>query len=256
MPAISICRSRGVGAYVAGETHNLAYPRTAKPNASPGVLLLTGSHSTADTEFTAADALGRVTALAQAGFVVMSGNLGQPAPPAAPQGTFGNDTSITRVGQMKTFLQGTAPVPAAAGKVHITGGSGGAAAAINYALRNPASVASLYLMVPLTDLEDFYNSRTDATIPKTEVDAAYGGAAAFAAAVPSHSPIRQNLAPLAGMKVRLVYSTNDPYVPVSTVTNFVSAATAAGAIVSTFNQGAAGHAATGVPASDVVSHVS
>lgn len=235
-----ISRSRGVGVYVASEAHNFMWDRLAKPGGRV-VVSCQGSHSTADSILTAG--WERANALSAAGYVLVQGDLAQ----TTTQGTFGNATSETRVGQLRTFALGSsAPVPAA-GKVHLIGGSGGVAAALNYARANPGNVASIYGMVPLVDIEDVYNNRTDVDITQAEIDAAYTDHAGFLAAMPARNPSRAgNQAALAGIPIRLAYSTNDPYITVASVLGYVAAVNAAGGNATAFSMGAVGHDTPGL----------
>lgn len=251
--------SRGVGAYVAGETHRAVWSGEQQPGAGAAVLDAQGSHGVADS-ITAADDMTRILPLSRAGFVCIAGDMGQ----TTSQGTFGNDTAVTRLGQLKTFVQGaSSPMQARGGPVRIVAGSGGCTAALNYARANPTSVAALFLICPLVDIEDFYNNWTNggangtATAPsgvtQAEIDTAYGGAAAFAAAMPSHNPIRSgNQAVLAGIPIWLAYSTNDPYISVQKVLDYAALVPSAQAV----SQGAVGHTGLGVNPSDVVQHFS
>lgn len=251
--------SRGVGAYVAGEAHKAIWSGEQKPGAGAAVLDAQGSHGLADS-ITSADDMARMLPLSRAGFVCIAGDMGQ----TASQGTFGNDTAVTRLGQLKDFVQGaSSPMQARSGSVRIIAGSGGCTAALNYARANPANVAALFLICPLVDIEDFYNNWTgggaNGTAPvasgvtKAEMDTAYGGTAAFAAAMPSHNPIRSgNQAALAGIPIWLAYSTDDPYIPVQKVLDYAALVPSAQAV----SQGAAGHTGLGVNSDDVVRHFS
>lgn len=240
------CQSSGVGAYVASEWHYAVWGRLPS-SVRRGVISLQGSHSLASVLQTATteDRL-RADALAQAGYVVICGDLAQ----TTSQGTFGNSTAQTRVGQLKTYVQGAFPYPAASGKVHLVAGSGGATAALNYARANPTLVASMYLIVPLVDLQDFFTSRTDGTVTQAEVNAAYGGS--VAASYATHNPSASgNQAALAGVPMKLVYSTNDLYVPAATVTSYAALVNAAGGSAVAVSQGAQGHSGLGVDPVDV-----
>lgn len=234
---MTYCASRGVGQYVAGEAHEWVFARHTKPGAR-GVVYAQGSHGLANVlRFGTWDQpAGR--AIADRGYQAIAGDLSQ----TLTQGTFGNDTARSRVGSLKTFLQGT--IGAASGKVWGFAGSGGCTALLNYARQNPTHFAALVLLNPLIDPQDFYdNNRGGTTIPKTELEAAYGGsAAAFAAAMPAHNPAR-NTGELTGVPMRLYYSTNDPYIPVATVTAFAAAVNTAGGTADTFSLGAVGHTA-------------
>lgn len=233
--------SRGVGQYAGGaEAHRILGGRGSGPG-SPGILNLQGSHSLADAFTKEFDVWvgGVVQLLCDAGRWVAGGDMSQ----TLTQGTFGNDTAVTRAGQLKTFIQ-AAPFLARAGKVAIMAGSGGATAAINYARANPALVSALLLFCPLTDLQDFHDLRVDATITAAEVETAYGGAAAYATALPTHSPVvGTNPNPLAPIPMRIYYSTNDPYIPVSTVTAFQAKVLASGGKCDIASLGPVGHSA-------------
>lgn len=240
---MGVCRSRGVGQYAAGETHNFAWGRSSVPGVAKGVIFLQGSHSLSDELF--ASEAARAQALAEAGFTCVSGDLSQ----TVTQGTFGNDTARTRVGQLVSLLQSaSAPCRAAAGKVRLVGTSGGATAAINYALQNPSNVASMYLMTPLVDLQDFHDNRTAPAFTPAEVETAYGGAAAFTAALATHSPVASNLSALAGIPIRIAYSTNDQYISTSSVAAFAAATGA-----SSYSLGPVLHNPATVDPKDVVS---
>jgi pimeloyl-ACP methyl ester carboxylesterase len=127
------------------------------------------------------------------GVRLVQGDLSQ----TTTQGTYGNDTSVTRIGQLITFVQGaSSPLQAAAGKVHILGVSGGATAAFNYARANPANVASLYLIAPAVDMLAIYNTPARlafVSLTQAEMNKAYNngvddGGTAFLAAMPTHDP--------------------------------------------------------------------
>lgn len=232
--------SRGVGQYVASEVHRALWARKTAPGAQL-VVYVQGSHAVADGAY--ASERADLEALAEAGFIVALGDVSQ----TTTQGTFGNETVQTRIGQIRALMQGTnAPLQAAAGKMHLVAGSGGAAGALNYARANPANVASIVGLLPLVDLQDVYENRTDATVTKAEMDAAYqpGGVAASYA---THNPSAAgNQAALAGIPMKLYYSTNDPYIPVERITNYQTLVRAAGGTCEVESIGAAGHTDAGV----------
>jgi pimeloyl-ACP methyl ester carboxylesterase len=259
-----VCKSYGTGLYVASETSAVTWGRMAVPGVPKGVITCQGSHGLSSTLF-GTDTWDRAQTLAAAGYVNLSGDISQ----TLTQGTFGNDTAVTRVGQLKTFIQGsTAPMKAASGKVHLIGGSGGATDAINYARANPTLVASMYLIAPLVDVEDFYsnwlnggaNGATGSSgVTTAEINKAYNagvddGGTAYLAAMPSHNPIRSgNQAALSTIPMKLPYSDNDPFIPVSKVTAYADLVNAAGGNAVAYSQGAVGHSGTGVDPQDVVS---
>lgn len=241
--------SRGVGAggYVGSgsEASRARYGRLSKP-ADKGIIYLQGSHSLADVIVTDPDLGPIVQLLGDSGFRVACGDMSQ----TTSQGTFGNDLAQTRAGQLRTWLQNT--VGAAAGKVHIFAGSGGCAAALNYARQNPANVASLVLSGPLVDLQDVHDNRVDAVITQAEIHKAYNngvddGGTAYAAGLATHSPtLAADKTPLAGIPMLLIYATNDPYIPVQVVTDYRDKIIAAGGSCSLLNLGAVGHSITGL----------
>lgn len=248
-----VARSRGVGVYVANEVSNVLWGRGSQIRRK-AVLSLQGSHGTSDTMLSLADTFDRCASLALDGFTVASGDLSQ----TASQGTYGNDTGRTRVGQLLSFVQSnSSPIPCT-GPVHLLGVSGGATAAIQYARANPANVASMYLITPLVDLADFYANRTDATLTQSEVNKAYNngvddGGTAFNAALPTHDPSAPgNQAALAGIPIRLAYSDNDQYCPASTVTAYAELVNAAGGSATAYSEGAVAHQGTGVDTNDVL----
>ena len=239
-----ICASRGVGLYVASETHRVVWSRATKPGARL-LIYVQGSHGTAETTFNAERP--DLEALARAGFIVALADVSQ----TTSQGTFGNTTSQTRIGQLRTFMLGaSSPIVPSSGEMFLVGGSGGAAAILNYARANPANVAAIAATTPLVDLQDFYTSRTDATITQAEVNAAYGGdvTASYATHNPSASG---NQTALAGVPMKLYYSTDDPYIPVSTVTNYETLVRAVSGTIERQSLGAVGHTDAGVSYEEV-----
>lgn len=244
------CTSYGKGLYVASEGSVAAWDSSTRPGAGRAVLNGIGSHGLALGVLS--EDTPRARALADAGYVVAVGDMGQ----TTTQGTFGNDTAQARLASLRTWIQGaTSPLAAASGKVHIYAGSGGCTAAINWARANPTLVASMYLICPLVDVEDFFNNWTNSGangtaanpsgITQAEMQTAYGGAAAFTAAMPTHNPIR---AASPGVPMRLRYATDDPFIPVQKVLDY---AAATGASVA--SQGAVGHTGLGIDPADVVS---
>lgn len=252
------CSSWSFGTYVANENAYVVWGRQTPVGARP-VVSLQGSHSLA------VSLKGDTTAerLGDGGYVVVCGDLSQ----TLTQGTFGNPTSVTRAGQLKTFIQGAnSPLIAGAGKVHLIGASGGATAAINYARANPTLVASMYLVVPCVDTENYYTNYTNGGANGTgvvvgptqaEIHKAFNGGVddggtAYLAAMPASNPARAgNQAALAGIPMTLAYSTTDPFFPVATITSYAAAVNAAGGSATAVSQGAVGHTADGINSDDV-----
>lgn len=246
------CSSRSKGAYVANEVAVVRWGRCCRAGA-PGVIYLEGSHGTGD------DFIGDATgdALANAGFIAVSCDLSQ----TSTQGTYGNDTAQLRTEQVRTFIQGaSSPMQAAAGRVHLFGTSGGATDAINYARANPQNVLSMYLIAPATDLLGLYNSPArlaSVGLTQAEMNKAYNsgvddGGTAFRAAMPTHDPSAPgNQQALAGIPMKLVYSTDDPAVLPSTVFAYADLVNAAGGNAVTASEGAVGHSALGMDRADL-----
>lgn len=235
------CSSRSSGAYVASETAFVGWGHRSKPG-NRGIVYLQGSHGVAGS----IQGDPSLEHLVNSGFVIVNGDMGQ----TVSQGTFGNSTAQTRTGQLRTFVQGaSSPIAAAAGKVHILGASGGATAALNYARANPTLVASIYGVCPVVALQDFYENRTDVALTQAEIRAAYGGdVPTYATHDPSASG---NQTALSGIPLKLAYSTDDPYVPVATVTAYKALIEGAGGTCELVSLGAVGHTPTGLSAQDI-----
>lgn len=234
--------SYGVGQYVAAESHVAVWK---VPPGRRALIYCQGSHTLAAGAWITAQSDDRQRdAILAEFFPLLCGDLSQ----TTTQGTFGNTTVQTRVGQLKTYAQGASfPVPVASGKVHLIAGSGGFAAASLWANANPTLVSSIVGMAPLVDLEDFYTNRTDATITAVEVNKAYNagvddGGTAYQAAKVAHNPTK-NVASLTGIPIKLWYSTDDPYIAPSTVTAYQTAVQSAGGTCTIQSMGAVGHTA-------------
>lgn len=248
------CSSWSLGGYVASENAYVIFSERAQAGGRT-VINLQGSHSLASVG--KGDAT--LELLADCGFVCVTGDLSQ----TTTQGTYGNDTARTRVGQLKSFVQGSVfPMAAASGKVCLLGASGGAAAAINYARQNPSNVAAMYLVVPLVDIAAAYADAARlaaAGVTQAEMNKAYNGGVddggtAFNAAMPTHDPSASgNQAALSGIPMKLVYSTSDTVIPQASVTAYAALVNAAGGSAVTASEGAVGHSAAGIDRQDVVS---
>jgi hypothetical protein len=193
--------SVGLGRYVASEYDVAAGPVTAwaNPQAYTGVIYCGGFGQTATTVWAyAAPALSTVNSLA-ANWPTGTFDLGSSS-------HFGNDTSISRLGSAKTFLQGsTSPCRAAAGKVFLVFGSMGGLAAMNYALANLSSVAAIAGIVPVVDLDAFTSNNRGGY--KASVDAAYGGTYSAVTHGPTHSP--SQYAASLNVPIKLWYAEDD-----------------------------------------------
>lgn len=224
--------------YVASETHRACWDRMTHAG-SRLLVYVQGSHSTADGAW--ASETADLTALADAGFVVALCDLSQ----TTSQGTFGNSTAQTRIGQLRTLMLGGSSPLAATGPMCMVAGSGGVAAMLNYARANPSNVAAMVGLLPLTDLQDLYENRLPFSgVTQAEVDTAYGGD--VTASYATHSPIVN--ADELSIPLKLYYSTDDPFIPVSTVTAYQAAY---GGDCEIESLGAVGHADTGLDYTEV-----
>lgn len=196
------------GAYVAAESH-VTLAGAAPAGAVRGVISCHGSGvlgpawAMTDPNVAALNQL-----LASQGFPVICPDLGG-------GNTWGNDTSVTRVGQAWTQVVAEG---AKADKVLLLGGSMGTLTALNYAKANPTNVAAIALVLPIVDLQDAHDNRGFTAVSET----AYGGNAAYLTALAAHNPA-VNTASFAGIPIKLWYSTDDPYAFPATVTAFDTA---------------------------------
>lgn len=152
-------------------------------------------------------------AIAQSGCCVIAGDLGGTT-------TAGNDLSIARVGQARNYLQSTLGAPA--GKVFVCGTSGGFLTACNWARQNKSSVAGILGFVFANDLPFLYSDPAN----QPGINAAYGGAAAYEAGLPTHNPNQYGPTDLAGVPMLLCYALGEGGGTV-TQQNFVAAMQAA-----------------------------
>lgn len=247
--ARGVASSRGVGQYVASETHRVVWPLQARDGRKL-LVYVQGSHGTADTTYNAERA--DIEALAEAGYVVALCDLSQ----TTTQGTFGNGNAAGgtgaqgRIAQLQTFMLGSDAPLTATGPMRMVAGSGGVAAMLNYARANPSNVAAMVGIGPLVDLEDLYENRTDGSVTQAEIDTAYGGDVTTSYA--THNPSAPgNQAALADIPLKLYYSTDDPYIPAETVTNYQSLY---GANCEIESLGAIGHSDAGVSYANDVAH--
>lgn len=101
-------------------------------------------------------------------------------------------------------------------------------------------MAWLYLALPANDVQDMHDNRAAglATVglTPTDIETAYGGQTAYNAAMPSQNPAT-NMAALAGIPARVLYSGNDPIVDVSTVNAMATAIGSSGTFINTGNNG-------------------
>lgn len=237
----ALCTSRGVGQYVASEAHTLAYGRRYKADGTVRpVVYFTGGPGD-DRDFLTSTASGNQIAplLAHLNVPVISAAFG-----GADQ--WGNDTAQTRIGQAWTFVKSA--LGTKTDKFVGIGVSKGATALLNYTRANPTNVAALLLIVPAVNLTDIHDNNRSGNA--ANIEAAYGGAAAWTTAAAAHDPAL-NTATHASQAIPtfIIYGDADTTILPSSVTSFASAVGASTQLVT-----GGGHLTT-APALDPVAHV-
>lgn len=125
---------------------------------------------------------------------------------------WGNSTQRTNMSTLKTNAQTSL---FAAGKVHLMGASAGGLAALNWAKNNPTLVQSISLVIPVIDVQYVHTNNIGGFA--SEINTAYGGAPADADCPAKYA------ANLAGIPIKIWYSTDDTYTLAATTTTFASA---------------------------------
>lgn len=190
--ALAIRSSAGQGRYVAAEWDVTMWPISLPVADRPPLVWCHGNYGTALAD---ASTYGNELRLLAQRHTVIAADLGF--------NTFGNDTGITRVGQVLDYLAAAHGLTAPA---VLVGASMGGAVALNYAVRFPERVAAVVGIIPALSLD----------APETnpafdEIDAAYGGL--YDPANPAH--LAHDPIAFAGdlpddMPVHLFTSSNDP----------------------------------------------
>lgn len=147
-----------------------------------------------------------IYAMVNAGYPVVAPNLGGGT-------TWGNDTAITRVGQAKTFAQNASPVGAKAGGIFVAGSSMGFLAACNWARQNVATCLGVIGFIFANDMNLLHTNNVNGAA--LEMETAYGGNAAWTAALPTHNPQSYATTDLAAVPMLLTYSTDESETGVS-----------------------------------------
>jgi pimeloyl-ACP methyl ester carboxylesterase len=218
-----------IGDYQAGEGCCLLNVRKYRPAGNRrGCLWFWGR---GNQSWQATDAVywnGLQRKVAEAGTPVASGDFGSPT-------HWGNGTSVTRTEQLRLWQQTAQNVKT--DKVVLLAVSMGALAALNWARQYPTRVAAIALLTPIVNLGYYHDVYSDGGVVSAQIDAAYGGSAAYAAAAPTSDPMLYG-AQLSGIPMKVWYSTDDPSVRPQDATAFASLA---GADIKSL--GAVGHSA-------------
>lgn len=172
-------------------------------------------------------------ALADAGYGVFAHDF-------ASNSTWGNDTFLTSMASVVSFLQ------ARYSKLHAVGVSMGAVDLLNYMRRNPYVLASASLVAPVVKLDAVHDRNG---LLGALIDAAYGSAAAYEVARPERDPWA-NTAPFTALPIQCFYGVTDETVLPSDVIDF------AGTVeCPLYTTTGTGHTPAGVPLNILVDFV-
>jgi pimeloyl-ACP methyl ester carboxylesterase len=130
---------------------------------------------------------------------------------------WGNTTARTRIGQAFTYLQSQAGVPS--DKVILYAGSMGNIAAFNWAIENPTKVAAIVSVLSVIDLDYVHDNNVGGAA--AAIEAAYGGAAAYEAALPTSNPVAR-AAQMPAVPIQMWYGGSDPYILQATANSFAT----------------------------------
>lgn len=217
----------GFGQYRANEWHVESLPHAYRPGRR--LVIWCHEHGAGGLTFNAVRDYQGQSALAEYGLPAASADLGGPS-------HWGNDAAVAAIDDLWLLMRNKWAV--AADKVLLLAGSMGNLVAFNYLRANPGKVAAVASLLPAVDLAYFHDVNPEANADPAEIEAAYGGLAAYQAALPTHSPAvhKASGAPAKSVPIRIWSSTNDPLIPNATAAQF-----AADVGASTASLGAVGH---------------
>jgi alpha/beta hydrolase fold len=164
--------------------------------------------------------------------------------------TWGNDFVMTRITQQVAYAQGA--MGGKSDKVIMFGFSMGGLNAINWASRNPSKVAALVLVCPVLNLVAFHDTNRGGY--QANIESAYTNLAGYNAAVAGRDPMQIAAAGgLAGIPIKIWYSTDDTLSLPTEVDPFITAVSAIGGAgpISKSSMGAGGHLLTPAPSSEI-----
>lgn len=226
----------GFGQYRANEWHVESIPRRYSPGKR--LVVWCHEHGAAGLTWNAVRDFQCQSAIADVGLPAASADLGGST-------NWGNDAAVQAIDQLWTIMQQRWGV--AADKLLLLAGSMGNFAAFNYLRANPTKVAAIASLLPAVDLAYFHDSNPEGNADPAEIEAAYGGLAAYQAALPTHSP---KVHKASGAPARLWYSTSDPLALPATALQFASDIGA-----ETVSLGATGHSFAGVDRASVAAYL-
>lgn len=161
--------------------------------------------------------------LVNAGYIVMTPDAEDGIGSNDGSHTWGNDGSTTRFDAAVTWAKANLPVMQ--GKVGIFATSMGTLTGLNFWRRFPTKVAGMLTVQGAIKLS-YHASANDNTFGKyqTEIYAAYGGAAAYAAAAPTHDPVQFVAAnPALYQPFSMIHTADDQVTPLANVTDYQAA---------------------------------
>jgi S-formylglutathione hydrolase FrmB len=133
---------------------------------------------------------------------------------------WGNATSVARIGDAVTHLQGASPGRnAKSGTVLMIGASMGFLTAMNYAKANPTKVGCIVGLLPVLDLNDFVTNNRGGFA--SAINTAYGGAYIEATHGPTSNPYNYRASITTPMQIYT--ASDDPWCIPSIATAFDSA---------------------------------
>lgn len=199
----------GSGRYVASEVDIIiGTVATWRGEASP-LIFCHGSGANAESAFNKTEQRSMMRQLGQE-FAVCTADLGGE--------TFGNDTGITRIGQVKSYLASTW---GATGPAVLVSGSMGTLNAMAYTLAHPTDVAAIAAFIPALDIADLLLATDGGAVPPL-IHAAYGGTYSDVTHGPTHSPV-QFADDLPAIPIALWAADNDTAARPGPVNAFVAA---------------------------------
>lgn len=202
------------------------------------------SHSLGLTALAALDpttAQKPLDAIAAAGLPVIATDLGG-------ANAWGNDTQVSRMGSAAFYAQVTMGAKGTGigdAKVVVFAASMGGLAALTWARLNPTLCAAIALVCPVVDLA--YEHDQNVNGYAASIEAAYGGAAGYAAEVAGNNPMANAAAIKAtGIPIKMWRASNDVIAVTARQDAFAAAAG-----VEVVDLGAIGHTITQAPWADV-----
>lgn len=238
--------SRGLNQYRSSEVHQFVAARTYRPNASRRGIVFCHGVAGDWSSWAQAAVVGKVRALAAAGYPVICCDLSA----ASYSGSnWGNTDHISAIAAAWTYAKSTFGFKT--DKVGLLATSMGVAGALAWARANLSECFAVAGMVPVLDVNDVYQG--DNGGHRASIGTAYGVTYPTSLGdLSTHSPVAFSAAALASLPVRLWAATDDAIASTALDCAGWGALGAAGASLTITSLGAVGHSATTVDAQQVV----